>query len=312
MVRWPDTADEILASDQAVVLGHVTPASGVVLTPLTNFGLRDRDAGKLSPLNSSIGMWKKLERLQKNPRVAVAYHTRKHGFSERPEYVLVQGTAALTRLEDRGWIERHRENWERFAGPRDVGALWERWLSVYHWRIGIEITVERLVIWPDLNCRGAASVHGPALPADAPSQSAPKLGTEPRIDHVRAAERARQLPNVLLGWVDGDGFPVVAPVEILGTAPRGMRLRGPEGLSPSGGRRAGLAAHDFARFNYGQNQRKHTGWLSGEAAGQELSYAPHTESGYRLPASKLLYRLGAGFVTRRGLREARAAGFVSA
>src|SRR2546428_835216 len=84
-VAWPDSLDEIFGGDQAVALAHVTPASGVVLTPLTNFGIRDRQGGRVTPLNSSIGMWKKLERIQQNPRVAVTYHTRKHGFSDRED-----------------------------------------------------------------------------------------------------------------------------------------------------------------------------------------------------------------------------------
>jgi len=83
--------DEILASDQVVGFAYVTPARGVVLTPLTNFAVRDRDAGTVSPLRTSIGLWKKLERIQREPRVAIAYHTREHGFSDRDEYVLVQG-----------------------------------------------------------------------------------------------------------------------------------------------------------------------------------------------------------------------------
>jgi hypothetical protein len=189
-VAWPDTVDEIFGGDQAVALAHVTPASGVVLTPLTNFGIRDRQGGRLTPLNSSIGMWKKLERVQQNPHVAVAYHTRKHGFSDRAEYVLVQGRAAHSSLEDRGWLERHRESWERFAGPRDVGPLWERWLRIYHWRVGIEIAIERLIVWPNLACRGEFEVFGASLPSEPPApQRAP---TEPARGSTTPAPRKGQ------------------------------------------------------------------------------------------------------------------------
>src|SRR5213596_4311180 len=59
---WPDTIDDIFGGDCVVTLGYVTPASSVVLTPLTNFALRDRSAGTLTVLNSSVGVWKKLER----------------------------------------------------------------------------------------------------------------------------------------------------------------------------------------------------------------------------------------------------------
>ena len=74
---WPDLVDEILGGDQTVALAHVTPANGVVLTPVTNFALRDRTSGSVA-VNSSVGMWRKLQRIQQNPRVAVAFHTRAH------------------------------------------------------------------------------------------------------------------------------------------------------------------------------------------------------------------------------------------
>src|SRR3954447_8035626 len=92
---WPDHVDEILGGDQVVALAYTTPANGVILTPLTNFGLRDRENGTLSAVNSSVAAWRKLDRIRKSPKIALAYHTRAHGFSDRPEYVLVQGTASL-------------------------------------------------------------------------------------------------------------------------------------------------------------------------------------------------------------------------
>jgi pyridoxamine 5'-phosphate oxidase-like protein len=308
--HWPETVDEVLAGDQAVAFAHVTPASGVVLTPLTNTGLRDRACGTATPVTSSVGMWRKLERLRANPRVAIAYHAREHGFSERPEYVLVQGTARLSPVDDRSWVERHRDAWERFSGPRDVGPLWERWLSVYHWRAAVSLDVERVAVWPDLRCRGSFAIHGEPLPGASPApQRPPGQGTGPRIRHRRAARRAARRPHVLLGWVGADGFPVVVPVAVAGVEAAGILLSAPPRLVPPGGRRAGLLAHSFARHTAGQHQHKHTGWL--EADGDRIVYAPHTESGYRLPESRTLYRLGAGFVTRRGARAARRAGFLA-
>src|SRR5437016_2685279 len=95
-IVWPDTIDELFAGDCVVMLAYVTPASGVVLTPFTNFAVRDRAAGTLTSLNSSVGVWKKLERMRRNPGVALAFHTREYGSSHRPEYVLVEGTASLS------------------------------------------------------------------------------------------------------------------------------------------------------------------------------------------------------------------------
>jgi hypothetical protein len=167
-------------------------------------------------------------------------------------------------------------------------------------------------VWPDLACRGKPEVHGAPLPEEHPDpQRPPANGTAPRVNYVRAAKRARRLPNVLLGWVTSDGFPFVVPVAVTGTDERGIMLELPEGVTaPPGGRRAGLLAHSFARHTFGQNQRRHTGWLEAERGGQHVIYAPHTDSGYWLPESRLLYRVASGFVTRRGLREARRVGFL--
>src|SRR3712207_6307202 len=93
---WPDNVDAVLDGDQAIVLAYLTPARGVVLMPVTNFALRDREAGTITAVNSSSGVWTKLERVRANPQVALVYHTREHGSVDRPEYVLVQGRASLS------------------------------------------------------------------------------------------------------------------------------------------------------------------------------------------------------------------------
>ena len=82
-VGWPERVEEILCGDQVVAFAHVTPLKGVVITPLTNTGLCDRETGTLAPVSSSVGMWKKLQRIVEEPRVSVAYHTREHGFAGR-------------------------------------------------------------------------------------------------------------------------------------------------------------------------------------------------------------------------------------
>ena len=105
---------------------------------------------------------------------------------------------------------------------------------------------------------------------------------------------------------------MVVPVAVVAAEPGGISLHLPDGVSPPPGcRRAGLLAHSFARFTFGQNQRRHTGWLEVAAGERRALFAPHTQSGYHLPRSRLLYRVGAGFVTRRGLRQALRAGFVT-
>jgi hypothetical protein len=170
------------------------------------------------------------------------------------------------------------------------------------------VHVERVVVWPDLACAGAPTVHGAPLPADPPPpQTAPKGGTDPRVTPRRAA----RLPYVLLGWVGADGFPMVVPVGVRDSDERGVRLRTPPDVVPPGGRRAGLTAHSFERYVVGHEQRIHTGWLEATDDGEAV-YAAHTRRGYRLPRSKLIYAVASGVVTRRRHRDAERAGLTAA
>jgi hypothetical protein len=305
--QWSDEVDEILDGDHALMLAYATPANGVVLLPVSNFAVRDRNAGTVTSVNTSVGAWKKLERIRSNPRVALAFHTREHGRSARPEYVLVQGTASLVApVED--YPSTIVENWERFEPWRDLHPLWRRWRRVYALRVPIEVAVERVLVWPDRDCRGPVEVLGAPLPPDpAAAQAPPKKGTAPRLDHVRAAAKAARLPHAMLGWVGADGFPVALPVKVSGSDERGILLDAADGIVPPGGRRAGLSAHWFSRSVIGQNQRKHTGWLE---AGERLVYSPHTQSNYRFPASRVLFGIVSGGFTRLGVRGARRAGFL--
>jgi hypothetical protein len=45
---WPESVDEVLGGDQAIMLATVTPAKGVVLMPVTNFAVRDRAKGTIT------------------------------------------------------------------------------------------------------------------------------------------------------------------------------------------------------------------------------------------------------------------------
>ncbi len=296
MVRWSDEVDELLRGDHVIMLAYATPARGAVLLPVTNFGVLDRERGTISSVNTSVGMGTKLDRMRHNPRVALAFHTRTHSLTDRPEYLLVQGTATLSEtIED--YPSTILANWERFEPWESQGALWKRWRRVYGRRVQVDLAVERIVVWPDLSCAGTPEVQGEPLPAEPPApQSAPRNGTGPRLDHVKAAKRLAKLPHRVLGWIGADGFPVMAPVEVGGTDDDGIVLTAAPGLVPPGGRRAGLSAHWFAEGMIGQDQRKHTGWL--EAGPGRTVYAPHTDSSYRFPESTPLYRLVSGGGTR--------------
>lgn len=305
---WPMAVDSILDGDLAVMLADVTPANGVVLTPLTNFALRDRTDGTVSVL-TSLGAWRKLARMRRDPHVALVFHTRRHGYATGDRYLLVQGTASFALTPDRAWLESIEPNWQRSMGPRDIG-LWERWTRVYQWeRIGVEIAVERIVSWPDLECRGPLEVFGAPLSEVAPSpQRIPAKGVVARVNTARVTRRIARLPDTLLGWVGVDGFPFVVPVRHATATQHGITLDVACGLVPDGGRRAGLTSHWFTRGVLGQEQRVHTGWLQAEDG--KVLYAPHTEAGYRMPPSKLLYRVVVGGMARYGLRKARRAGFL--
>ncbi|MDX6643864.1 MAG: hypothetical protein QOD76_1826 [Solirubrobacteraceae bacterium] len=304
-IHWSESVDEILDGDHAVMLVYATPAGGAVLAPVSNFGLHDRTAGVVT-VNSSVGAWKKLDRIRRNPRVALAFHTRAHATHARPEYVLVQGRASLAPpVPD--YPSTVIDNWERLEPWRDLGPVWKRWLAVYALRVEIRVAVERLIVWPDLASRGAPIVHGAALPSHSPApQEKPAKGTAPRLDQERAARRAGKLPHVLAGWSGSDGFPIAIPVALIGSDQQGIRVQGPAGLLPAGGRRAGLTAHWFSRGVVGQRQAIHTGWMEGPATvGGPAHYAPHTRTAYQMPSSRFVYRTAAGLATRLGYRQAR-------
>jgi hypothetical protein len=296
-VTWPDHVDAILAGDLTAALGYLTPAGGVVVTAIAPIGLRDRDTGTVT-FTTSLGLGRKLERIKRNPRIALAYHAREHGFASGEQYVLVQGTCRPVGAADRDYLERVvRPAGTRFLGPPREGFFWDRWLRVYYAdRVPVTVDVERVVVWPALDASGEAVVHGAPLPdADPRPQSPPKNGTGPRIDAAKAERRLTKLPYVLAGWRGADGFPTVAPVDV---AP-GLRLTSAMGLPP-GGRRAGVLGHAYKPQLTGLNVRQYTGWL------EDGVYAPHTQFGFVTPQNKTIVLLANGFMARRGLRKASA------
>jgi hypothetical protein len=279
------------------MLGYVTPARGVVLTPVTNFALHNREAGTVS-INTSVGAWRKLARIRANPHIALAFHTRAHAGHERPEYILVQGRASLgPPVED--YPSTVLEQWERIEPWGSLGPLTKRWLRIYGRRVEVKVFVERVVVWPDLACAGLPEVYGRALgETSPPSQAPPARGTGPRVAHRRAAWEARHLPDALLGWVGADERPMIVPVGIGPAVREGIELLVPPALLPPGARRAGLTAHWFSRGVTGQRQIVHTGWLEGS------TYAPHTRASYFMPPLRPVYRLVVGGATRRRYRRA--------
>lgn len=298
---WSDREDAIIGGDLTAALAYLTPAGGAVVTPVAPIGLRDREAG-LVMFTTSLGFGRKLDRIRANPHVALAYHAREHGFASDPDFVLVQGTASYELDPDIDVLNGQvRPASTRFMGEPRTGVFWDRWLKAYYAdRIIVSVQVQRVLSWPEPTASGSPSVTGRALEGgEPPAQAAPKNGTGPRLDAVRAARRLRPLAHTLLGYAGGDELPLVVPVGIGPANASGITLTGPV---PAGGRRAGLLGHRYEARLIGLEARQYTGWL------QDGVYAPHTESGFRAPANKTLLLLANGFMARRGLKRARAMG----
>jgi hypothetical protein len=238
--------------------------------------------------------------------VAVAYHARDHGLTDRPGFVLVQGRASFPTTPDREWLESITPEWERFLGPR-AGGLAGRMLEVYFWhRVPITIQVERVVAYPDNAAASQPQVLGNQPAEPAPPQKPPRGGTAARLDAAKVAAHARRLPHTLLGWCGSDDLPEVVPVAAVEAGDSSLQLTVPAGSVPTGGRRAGLTSHQFQPRMVGQEQRVHTGWLESDGS-DRVSYAPHTKAGYRLPSSQLAFVLASGSLAFR-IGKAREAG----
>jgi hypothetical protein len=277
------------------------------VTAVAPIGMRDREQGTVT-FTTSLGFGKKLQRIQRNPRVALAYHAREHGFAARPDFVLVQGEAVPETQPDRAFLEDVvGPQAERFMGPPRRGKLfWDRWLQEYYGdRVPVTVRIERIVAWPDGRGAGEPRIFGAPLPAEPPAaQAEPKNGAGPRLDAEKSGQKIAALPNQLLGFVGADGYPEVRPVTIGGGEPGGISLSAARALPP-GGRRAGLLAHRYNARLVGLAARGHTGWMSVDADPRHALYAPHTGFAFRAPGNKTLLLLANGFLAKRGLRQAR-------
>lgn len=302
-LTWPDDVDSILGGDLTAALAYVTPAGGAVVTAVAPIGLRNREEGTVT-FTTSLGLGKKLERIERDPRVALAYHAREHGFADGDSFVLVQGTCRPVPPADPEWNERVLgPASERFMGPPRRGLFWDRWLQEYYAdRVPVTVDVERIVVWPAPDCSGTPQIHGAQLPEGSPEpHDPPKKGTGPRLDASKAGTKIARLPHTLLAWRGADGLPVVQAARIDGAGAEGIRVSSQAPLPP-GGRRAGLLGHSYQAKLIGLQARQHTGWL------EDGLYAPHTENSFRAPANKTLLLLGNGLLAKQGLRRARREG----
>src|SRR3954462_25111 len=159
-----------------------TPAKGAVPSAVAPIGMHDRDAGAVS-FTTSLGFGKKLERIEADPRISLAYHAREHGRGDGAEFVLVQGRAIPDHEQSQARRDDIRERATDFLGEPKSGFFWDRWMREYYMvRVPVDVEIERLTVWPDLACGGEPEVFGAPLPDPPQPQSPPKKGSGPRID----------------------------------------------------------------------------------------------------------------------------------
>ncbi|MEV2221209.1 hypothetical protein AB0E01_15155 [Nocardia vinacea] len=310
-VTWPDEIDDVLHGDLTVGLAYITPAGGAVVTAVSPIGMRDRELGTVG-FTTSLGFGRKLERIKREPKVALAYHAREHGLGDQnnQRFVLVQGIATFDAKPDPDTLDRVGEQATPYLGAPRRGRFWDRWLSAYYAdRVLVTVAVTRIIAWPNLDATGEPEVFGAPLPANADSQKPPAKGTGPRVDSAKAAARAAKLPHCLLAYRQSDGYPAVVPAQVTGSSEAGVNLTVPAEIA-QGGRRAGLLAHTYRPQLVGLECRQHTGWI--EIDGTDATYAPHTESGFLAPPNKTLLLLANGLMARRGLAQARKQGRIDA
>jgi hypothetical protein len=307
IVQWDDAVHEVLTGDITAALAYVTPAGGAVVTAVAPCGSAVRAEGVVG-FTTSLGFGKKLERIVRQPSLALAYHSREHGFSTSAQFVLVQGSATVDLTPSEQRLRAFEPQATRYLGEIKRGAVWDRLLREYYGeRVFVDVDVRRIIAWPDLQAAGEAVVVG-ALPAGPPTpQAPPKNGTGPRVDVAGIAGRMAALPHRVLAFRGADGFPVVVPVELAGHDANGLRLVDSHGLLPPGGRRAGFLGHAYRPQLVGLSTRVLTGWLDVADDGSAV-YAPHTSKGFTAPPNKNLLLVTNGLVAKYGFRKARRSG----
>jgi hypothetical protein len=147
-----------------------------------------------------------------DPHAALAFHSREHGFSASPAFVLVQGTATVDLRPSRARLEALTPQAERYVGKVVRGPVWDRLLREYYAeRVFVDIAVQRAAVWPDLSASGAMEVAGAAWPGFADPQPPPGNGTGSRVAVAKAARRIATLPHRVLVYWGADGLPASRP-----------------------------------------------------------------------------------------------------
>lgn len=303
-VVWSDQADEDIKGDLTAAVAYVTPAGGAVVTGIASIGIGDRAAGTMG-FTTSLGLHKKLERILRDPRVAMAYHARDHGYSSNHLFVLAQGLADVDLTPSREKIEAIIPQVEKFLGEVKRGRLWDRLLHEYYFeRVFVDVRVVRVTEWPNLDGGGSPRVSGDPQSTQPGPQTPPRNGTAPRVKMSKVARQVSKLPHRVIAFRGSDGFPVIVPVKITHHGKQGFTLAAAPGLLPAGGRRAGLLAHSYHPKLVGIATRSMTGWLEVTVDGAGV-YSPHTCKGWSAPAIKSVLLVMNGLLAKFGYRKAR-------
>jgi len=90
LVKWPADVDEVIQGDLTAAVAYCTPAGGAVVIAVAPVRHRQREAGVLR-FTTSLGFGKKLDRIIRDPHVALAYHTRSTGLLGQPASCWLRG-----------------------------------------------------------------------------------------------------------------------------------------------------------------------------------------------------------------------------
>ena len=277
-----------------------------MLNSITPLGMRDRAAGTVT-FTTSLGFGRRLERIAADPRIAVAYHTRRHGHTDRPGLVLVQGVASVRAISDAGREDLAAQA-AQHIGQVVSRRFWDWWLTVYYVdRVLVDVAVRRILSWPTGSVRDDVLVVGEPLPDDRPLRRPrharrqqpgslrPRSGgrrpsrtccsASCRVTACRRSSRSRSHRPTTPVWCSGDGMH----------------------LLPPGGRCADFLAHDFRPKLIGLSTATYTGWLEVDGPAR---WTPHTRHGFVAPPNKTLLLLGNGAAARWGYRQALRNGHV--
>jgi hypothetical protein len=300
---WPSRAVEIMRGDVVAAFAATTRFGSVSLAPVCPLGMVDVE-GCTIRTSVPLAFSDKLRRLAEAPQAALAFFRREHGLSDQPGFVLAQGEVTFPNVVPAEHFDEIEERTPQYLGPLHLGRLLRALggAAYYEQRVPVTLHVTRLRHWEDPAATGAPIVAGTALPKSPPAaQQPPKQGTGPVVAASKYATQIERGNDHLLGWIDADGLPTVAPVE---PEVDGDRLRFEGENLPSGGRRAALMGYWYNRHLHGQGALMARGWLEVDEHGN--AFAASSSRKFNTPPGRFVQTkvlpVGIGFMYRKAVR----------